>query len=1282
MKPIDKHYLSLQFQNKILSMDGTEFQSFFEDIMEKAFFDFQKIRPYGNQGDGGNDGYREALGIYYQIYAPMVPKVNEKEAAEKFEEDFQKLKNEWNAISNIKEYNFVFNDKYYGSVQLLEERKAKLKTSNPNVEFKLFLAKDLENVFFQLSESDKLALGFNIDERQALSNAYFYLESVKVEFDRENAISAQKLLRNVKDIILELNDEDLSLEYEILVCRCILKLEGIDDARERYENIAKRYPQDPRPLLYLAEICLIDNDLDENNLLLQKAEAIDGNSWSLKLQQILRKQNLGEKINVESVDINVFPDDPKIKANLYRLYGLLLENSGDQTNADSYIAKAIDLNPDRFSAYLDELSLVERRMLASQDEAQRLQLSQALLDGVAKVVDRFATYGDIGARNKVYLNTKKINALLVQENVREIQNVSKDIFHFAITCYLDRRLQSIIAGVFKLVALPDHELNQLLDYLKASRRMPSDDLSEVLIYQFILRDTLYNQGKAFFSAINNQKYIEFINDLENENHEGVLSFLDDKVPFALALANTLKNPLSLRRKIIENLPDDKAIQKDKLELLLKFDEKDFDEAFQMLKQLDLSSLEYFECMPLLQVARQKQAWDFELVILEKLVAKERNEKELFSLKLQLSFIYLNLKKFPESIDLGIQLLKEDSTHRYLDSRNKEGLLANTLIACLERGKIDSEAFEKAKTIVEKYPLENPSYEFKVGIETEVYLNNNDAEKALESVMDGVKKKKTLSAKEYADLYIKFVNIGNRIGLSLDSLPNVKENTFVKLRNKDQWYFIGKENELDALLIVATNNKYPSFIGKGLGDIVVSGSKYDSEIREDEIEIIFTIDKYVSWQVHRNFQKLAKDGDLEWAQMIKVPHQGEDVDFSNLLKYFEDMNSRTEPLFDLYYKNNYPLAMLAINDGGLINAIRHIQDENRGYVHFSLGTNDELESQKSVAKKILDERKQFYIDGTSALVLSETGLLQKIYTYLPNMKVPQSVIMLFAEITDNFRYIPGQTGHSMGYSKGKINVLSIEQGRRELIQTNLRETIKLLEANPKNISVISLANKADCFSESRVPDELCDACILAQKENIPILTEDHLYLNLNELETKKKVPEYCSSWALIRVLYEEGHLTFDEYLDYFSYLASYRFRFLPLGPEDIEKAVFGEGETKVVRPENIRRFNFPLVLSEEYGVPFDVAFRVVGVFLLKLIRDDSVTSDILEKTFTELLNCFPTSKNKKDLGQMLLDACTKAVQGRILIPFYRLEDRLKYQKINNLLQVTESYNVEAEPLSPN
>jgi hypothetical protein len=64
-------------------------------------------------------------------------------------------------------------------------------------------------------------------------------------------------------------------------------------------------------------------------------------------------------------------------------------------------------------------------------------------------------------------------------------------------------------------------------------------------------------------------------------------------------------------------------------------------------------------------------------------------------------------------------------------------------------------------------------------------------------------------------------------------------------------------------------------------------------------------------------------------------------------------------------------MLTVSEGGLIGAISRIQNESRGFVNFSAGTVEELEKQKEVARKIVDEKKQFYIDGTSALMLSET-----------------------------------------------------------------------------------------------------------------------------------------------------------------------------------------------------------------------------------------------------------------------------------------------------------------------
>ena len=99
MKDIDKKYLLLQFWDKVHQKSAAEFQSFFEDIMQKAYPTFQKIRPYGKEGDRGNDGYRPDKGIYYQVYSPRNPNEKEAEAAQKFKNNFRfKRENEWNQL--------------------------------------------------------------------------------------------------------------------------------------------------------------------------------------------------------------------------------------------------------------------------------------------------------------------------------------------------------------------------------------------------------------------------------------------------------------------------------------------------------------------------------------------------------------------------------------------------------------------------------------------------------------------------------------------------------------------------------------------------------------------------------------------------------------------------------------------------------------------------------------------------------------------------------------------------------------------------------------------------------------------------------------------------------------------------------------------------------------------------------------------------------------------------------------------------------------------------------
>lgn len=109
---IDRKFIRLQFKEKIFLKNGSLFQDFFENLMQVVDSRFIKIEPQGSNGDGGNDGYIPEEGEYFQNDAPKNPQDKDTAAAEKFKDDFEKLKNNWDKFTEIQTYNFVFNDKY------------------------------------------------------------------------------------------------------------------------------------------------------------------------------------------------------------------------------------------------------------------------------------------------------------------------------------------------------------------------------------------------------------------------------------------------------------------------------------------------------------------------------------------------------------------------------------------------------------------------------------------------------------------------------------------------------------------------------------------------------------------------------------------------------------------------------------------------------------------------------------------------------------------------------------------------------------------------------------------------------------------------------------------------------------------------------------------------------------------------------------------------------------------------------------------------------------------
>ncbi len=1261
MTSLDKHYLSLQFWIKVHKKNGTEFQAFFEAIMEKAFPGFRKIKPYGNEGDKGNDGYRPAEGIYYQAYAPAEPGEKEAVAAKKFKDDFAKLKNDWDEISTIKELNFVYNDKGLGVTIKLEGAKAELKTANPGIEFKIFTPKNLEEVFFKLNDDQILSLGFDVDSRNSLRIAQEQLWKLDVELDKESGEFVLMALRNIKDIIAGQNDEDLFLHYQIVEARTLQKNEKVKEAREKYESILKRYPQDPRAPLYLAEIYLYDDDFEKNRELLALAERIKPDYWLLHLEKLIREIRLGNEIAPATVDERSFPDEPRPRANFYRIYAGVLNRAGDITRAESFIERALQLNPDRFAIYDAKISILGDKVASEPNDETRQGMADAVLNEIENVERKFNEGGGLSPRSQSLLNIRKLLMYVYKEDISGIKMVVKETLGLVLSCYFDQLTEKVIAELIHKDELSQADFAKLQNYLKQTEKPIADFLAKVMVLQFLHKRTLFTEAKVFFGDVKKQNILDFITAVENKNYDQIIAFLKDDLEFAVDFTLAIKEPAELRMRIVESLPDDGSVQKDGLFLILYSEEGNLDKAYEIFQKMDLSTLSYIQCKQLVGIAQEKKAWDSVIILLEKLLSHEEDKTVALQIKLQLFSANYKLERFQEAIRIGKSVLENPEEMKPLEDSDKELLVVRTVYAYLKRGDAG------AKDFIETYSPLLISFEGKISAQVEVYLKIGDGENALRSVVEGIKLLKRPSPEQYGMLLLIFSQIGHLLpDFTLDSSEEASPESFVKFRDRERWFYLGEGDELDATKVSNTNENYQAFIGKKLGDKISFINNYRSENPEFTIENILPIEKYICWQSKHNAKKLTEEHRWDVMETIEVPITGESIDTKYLIARMEDEASKGGEFFNLYCEQKSPLALLALSEGGLIEAISRIKGEEKGFIHGNAGSIEEMNQQKEVAKRMI-AGEAFYLDGTSAAMLSEMGLLEKIYIFVPGLKVPQTVISLLFEVKGKFEYMPGQTLH-MGYAKGKIIISEIDRAKSETIKANFESSIGLLESKPQNVRAISSANKSTAFMEQKVAPSLADACILAQKEGLPVLTEDFLYLKANEMDTNKPAPEYCSSLALVRVLYEQGKLSFEEYLNHFRYLSSYRVRFLPITTEDLEKAVFGDQVIKVVQPEQLRKFNFALTLSEEYGVSPQAALQMIAYFLIKILIDDSIFPDMSQRIFAEIISTFPTKENRKSFGRRLLTVAVQAINNNLLKLIIGAKVQEKIDAITNFLKV--------------
>lgn len=1117
-----------------------------------------------------------------------------------------------------------------------------------------------DNQFAQIKTMlEKLDKNSKVSTKVAVL-VYEFLNNLEVDLDKEDGDFVLRALNRYESSLNEFNEESITYRIELLRAKALLKTEKVDESNGILKSLCLIYPKKPEAFLYLADNYLRVNEIEKNEEYLKKAEDLDKTHWLLLFEKLLRKHFFEERIDITEINERVLPNDNIIKSNLYRIYSLLLNDITYNDNI-KFIEQAISFNPNCIKNYIVKLSIYEKRLINldfnDSDFKEKIKEFSLLIDETQKKVYEL---GCKSPRIIAGILTRKLEVYLLLNNGQGFNSLSEQVLDIALGCFFDNSIDGIISYILRWNELPQENFDELLNYLKKSDKQISESLGKYLFLQFISRSSIFPNGKNFFGLIKMENFIELISYIEIANFNNSLPMILNDVNFAISVANTVIDYSELRIKIIESLPNNVGIEKDKLYLLLHYHEKNYDEAFKILRNLDLSNLTYFECKTFLEIANKKKAWEIIIPVLEKLLQLEENTQNIVKIKIDLFNAYFEIGNYPNVIKYGNNILSNNEYMKPLDDENKERLLTIIITSHDKRGE-----FPEAAKMIENYNNLIISFDIKIGVEADVYIKNLEAEKAIKAIVDGMKIIKYPTPEYYSRVFFLFVQIGNIIEFNANSLGKVTNDKFVKLKHQEQWYFIGEKHQLDATKINSSDPKYPLFIDKCIGEKICFDNKYGVDKSELEIESILPIDKYILSQSIYYFNKLSEEHRLNGVNIVSVVAEDGKTDLSNLINYMRDNSGNQTDFLKMYSEQLMPFVFLCINCGGISNALGSINNSGKGYVNFSSGDNSELEQQKEVAKKII-EGGVYAFDVTSALFLSEIGLLEKIYNLIPNFRVPQSVINSLLEIKNKFYSMPGHKGY-MGYLNDNVTFSSIEHEKKNIISNNFLKIINILESEPNKIIYFSDAIREGFFSDLNVPNELRDACIFSQKNNIPILTEDYSFLLANEAVSQVKAADYCSSFVLVRELTDQGKLDFESYLKYFGYLTSYRFRFLQVRVDDIYKAVFDANENNEFKPENIQYFNFPFTLSADYGISEQNALLILCRFFLKIIINDVITIEHFTIVYKETFNRLPINLEKQYIRKAIFQLIFNVIEKTPGEPLLAEKARQKLDVLNIIIK---------------
>lgn len=612
---------------------------------------------------------------------------------------------------------------------------------------------------------------------------------------------------------------------------------------------------------------------------------------------------------------------------------------------------------------------------------------------------------------------------------------------------------------------------------------------------------------------------------------------------------------------------------------------------------------------------------------------------------------------------------------------KEGQTRNTLCILIESLQLKGKEDDACRKFEEYAGGSDDFHALMLGANAYIKSSFLDrGELALSLVFRAFRSIESIDDDVYLSAYVATLDLANSGVIKVENLDQVCDGVFIKVEGILNWFYLGeKRDSMGAVSITKLSKNYEAVTGRRINESIDwPADRFSSLAEGRKIESILSPGAFLCQRAHEAMEAAAKSGEKPiWE--VQVLSEDGSLDIENLRKFSISMCRQSEEFFDMYAGKVLPFSLLCKNEGGAIQAIGRISATSRGFIRCNNGTAQQIEEHEQTALRAL--KGDFcYIDGLSALVLTDSGLLEKVCSFVPNVGICTSVVRLFREEAKRLESARRSVGRG-SFVEHRFRF----QAKDENAEMSLRQVFLAAADYLDNLPIRQIgkpfAKDQIAYDwDSLIPGYVMDPLRNAQNDGALLMSEDAILVDALVASGESKIPLCFSSLSVVKLLANEGKIGWQDFYKYFSRLSQLRFLLLPISVDELMNAVLEPlgGGLVMVNPSNLELLNLGYTLSKECGVGDGLFVGILGRFFSDVVKEEGISVEAADEIFSIALVRALKSGGRAALRHAVFALCRDLVEGGIYSG-WKCDQKLEVLRLQ-MIRFPSEYNplVEASP----